>query len=87
MSFCRLTARQREIAARLAAGWSNQDIAADLDLSPGTVRSHIFLAMCRAGLDTRAAVGMYALVSGQVEQETVVALLLRRYPHLREVQP
>jgi DNA-binding NarL/FixJ family response regulator len=36
-----LTAREREILELVARGWSNQQIAAQLDLAIKTVRNHV----------------------------------------------
>ncbi len=59
----RLTAREREIVQRVALGRSTPQIAADLELSPATVRSHVRNAMVKAGAHTRAQ--LVALVLGE----------------------
>lgn len=60
----RLTAREREIVQRVALGRSTPQIAADLRLSPATVRSHVRNAMVKTGAHTRAQ--LVALVLGEV---------------------
>ena len=49
-----LTPRELEIVQRVALGRSTPQIAADLNLSPATVRSHVRNAMVKTGAHTRA---------------------------------
>ncbi|HLY49545.1 MAG TPA: PAS and helix-turn-helix domain-containing protein [Solirubrobacteraceae bacterium] len=58
-----LTPREREVVRRVALGRSTPQIAADLSLSPATVRSHVRNAMVKAGAHTRAQ--LVALVLGE----------------------
>lgn len=58
-----LTPREREIVQRVALGRSTPQIAADLGLSPATVRSHVRNAMVKTGAHTRAQ--LVALVLGE----------------------
>jgi DNA-binding CsgD family transcriptional regulator len=58
----RLTRREREIVQRVALGRSTPQIAADLSVSPATVRSHVRNAMVKTGAHTRAQ--LVALVLG-----------------------
>jgi DNA-binding CsgD family transcriptional regulator len=57
-----LTPREREVVHRVALGRSTPQIAADLSLSPATVRSHVRNAMVKVGAHTRAQ--LVALVLG-----------------------
>jgi DNA-binding CsgD family transcriptional regulator len=59
----RLTPREREIVQRVSLGRSTPQIAADLGLSPATVRSHVRNAMVKTGAHTRAQ--LVALVLGE----------------------
>lgn len=59
----RLTTRQLEILESLAAGRSNIQIAAALDLSAGTVRKHLEHILRRLGVTTRTAAAV-AFVAG-----------------------
>lgn len=59
----RLTRREREIVQRVTLGRSTPQIAADLNLSPATVRSHVRNAMVKTGAHTRAQ--LVALVLGE----------------------
>ncbi len=58
-----LTPREREVVQRVALGRSTPQIAADLSLSPATVRSHVRNAMVKVGAHTRAQ--LVALVLGE----------------------
>lgn len=49
-----LTVREAEIVRQVALGRSTPQIAAELNLSPATVRSHVRNAMVKAGAHTRA---------------------------------
>ena len=59
-----LTPREREVVRRVALGASTRQIAADLYLSPATVRSHVRNAMVKTNSHTRAQ--LVALVLGEV---------------------
>jgi DNA-binding NarL/FixJ family response regulator len=52
-SLDRLTERQREVAALVAEGLSNEEIASRLFLSPATVKSHLTAVMRRLDVRTR----------------------------------
>ena len=58
-----LTPREREVVRRVALGRSTPQIAADLGLSPATIRSHVRNAMVKVGAHTRAQ--LVALVLGE----------------------
>jgi DNA-binding CsgD family transcriptional regulator len=57
-----LTPREREVVRRVALGASTRQIAADLYLSPATVRSHVRNAMVKTSAHTRAQ--LVAIVMG-----------------------
>jgi PAS domain S-box-containing protein len=59
-----LTPRECEVVRRVALGASTRQIAADLYLSPATVRSHVRNAMVKTNSHTRAQ--LVALVLGDV---------------------
>jgi DNA-binding NarL/FixJ family response regulator len=48
------TRREHEIAALVAKGLSNRDIAEATSLSVRTVEGHVFLASTKAGVTSRA---------------------------------
>jgi DNA-binding CsgD family transcriptional regulator len=62
----RLTSREREIIERVAAGHSTPQIAADLNLSQATVRSHVRNAMVKTGAHTRAQLVAVLLGNGRI---------------------
>lgn len=55
-----LTGREREITGLVAAGLSNDEIAAKLVLSPATVKTHVNRAMVKAGARDRAQLVVFA---------------------------
>jgi predicted ATPase/DNA-binding SARP family transcriptional activator/DNA-binding CsgD family transcriptional regulator len=64
-----LTARERQIAALIAAGQTNRQIAAATGIALRTVDTHVGKILGKLGVSTRAAVAL-ALVEQRVEQET-----------------
>ena len=61
-----LTEREREIMALVAAGRSNDEIAAELFISPATVKTHVSRAMSKLGARDRAQLVVLAYESGLV---------------------
>ncbi len=61
-----LTGREREILALVAAGMTNDDIAAHLVLSPATAKTHVNRAMVKLGARDRAQLVVIAYSSGLV---------------------
>ena len=59
-----LTDREREVLALVAAGMSNDDIAAHLVLSPHTAKTHVNRAMAKLGAHDRAQLVVIAYESG-----------------------
>lgn len=59
-----LTAREREIVGWVATGRSNDEIAAQLVVSPATVRTHVGRAMSKLGARDRAQLVVFAYQSG-----------------------
>ena len=62
--FSGLTEREREIAALVAAGLSNNQIAENLVLSRRTVEAHVANIMSKLGLRTRAQIAAWAVEKG-----------------------
>ena len=54
--FAPLSARERQVAALLARGCGNGEIAAELVISEATVKDHVHSILRKTGLKTRAAV-------------------------------
>lgn len=62
----KLTARERDVLAQIAAGADIRGIAAELSLSPNTVKTHLRNAMRRIGARNRAHAIALALRSGEI---------------------
>jgi DNA-binding NarL/FixJ family response regulator len=62
-----LTDRERQVTALVATGQSNDDIAAQLVLSPATVKTHVNRAMAKVGARDRAQLVVFAHRSGLIE--------------------
>ncbi|MFI0352666.1 response regulator [Actinomadura sp. 9N407] len=62
----RLTAREREIVALVAAGMSNEEIAARLVISHATVKTHVSRSITKLGARDRAQLVVFAYESGLV---------------------
>lgn len=61
-----LTAREREVVALVAAGRTNDEIAAQLFMSPATAKTHVNRAMTKIGARDRAQLVVAAYESGLV---------------------
>lgn len=59
-----LTGREREMVAWVTTGRSNDEIAAELVLSPDTVRTHVSRAMVKLGARDRAQLVVFAVREG-----------------------
>jgi DNA-binding NarL/FixJ family response regulator len=61
-----LTEREREVAAWVATGRSNDEIAAVLAVSPATIRTHVGRAMLKLNARDRAQLAVYAIRAGLI---------------------
>jgi DNA-binding NarL/FixJ family response regulator len=61
-----LTEREREIVALAGIGFSNQEIATRLFISPATARTHVSRAMQKVGARDRAQLVVFAYETGLV---------------------
>ena len=64
-----LTRREREILGHLAQGMSGAQIAAQLVLSPETVRTHVRNAMAKLGVSTRSQAVALALQREEISRD------------------
>jgi DNA-binding NarL/FixJ family response regulator len=65
-----LTEREREIVALVAQGLTNDEIAAELTLSPATARTHVSRAMVKLHARDRAQLVVFAYQSGLIRPPT-----------------
>lgn len=64
-----LTAREREIAAWVAQGKSNADIASELFISVGTVKTHVASVQRKLGVANRVGIAVSAWERGYMRQQ------------------
>jgi DNA-binding CsgD family transcriptional regulator len=64
----KLTDREREVVRLVALGATTRQVAADLHLSPDTIRSHVRNSMAKIGAHTRAQLVALVLADGLIEQ-------------------
>jgi DNA-binding NarL/FixJ family response regulator len=62
----RLSPREREVLRHLAEGRTNEEIAADLLLSPATVKTHVSRLLAKLELRDRIQAVVFAYESGLV---------------------
>jgi DNA-binding NarL/FixJ family response regulator len=65
-----LTDREREVVALVARGLTNEEIAAELVVSPATARTHVSRAMVKLHARDRAQLVVFAYQSGLVRPPT-----------------
>jgi DNA-binding NarL/FixJ family response regulator len=61
-----LTEREREVVVLVAQGMTNEEIAADLQLSPATARTHVSRAMVKVHARDRAQLVVFAYQGGLI---------------------
>ncbi|TDC82649.1 response regulator transcription factor [Micromonospora sp. KC606] len=61
-----LSPRERQVVALVGRGMSNQEIAGELFLSEGTVKSHVSAILLRLGLNNRVQAAILAYEAGYV---------------------
>src|SRR6185437_4824066 len=59
-----LTPRQRDVAELVSSGMSNQEIARQLVLEPGTVANHVAAILGRLGFRSRTQIAVWAAERG-----------------------
>ncbi|TDC23739.1 response regulator transcription factor [Kribbella albertanoniae] len=65
-----LTRREEEVASLVARGLSNGDIAAELFISTGTVKTHVASIQRKVGAANRVGIAAWAWESGQVQRSS-----------------
>jgi DNA-binding CsgD family transcriptional regulator/GAF domain-containing protein len=63
----RLTQREREVLTHIVQGLTNKEIAAQLYLSPDTVKNHVVHIMEKLGAQDRTQAAVFAIRSGLVK--------------------
>jgi DNA-binding NarL/FixJ family response regulator len=63
-----LTPRERDVAKLVARGLSNDEIGAELHLSPGTIKTHVAHIAGKLGNVTRVGIAAWAWESGLVSR-------------------
>ena len=66
----RLTDREAEVVALVAHGLTNDEIAAELHVSPATARTHVSRAMVKVKARDRAQLVVFAYQTGLVRPAT-----------------
>jgi two-component system, OmpR family, sensor kinase len=66
-----LTRRQQEVAALIAQGLTNEEIALRLVLTPGTVANHVGSILERLGLRSRSQVAVWAIERGLTQPPSI----------------
>jgi two-component system, NarL family, response regulator len=63
-----LSVRELDVLVRIAAGRSNKEIAADLNITEGTVKTHVNHILSKLGVQDRTQATLIALKRGLVRQ-------------------
>jgi len=79
-----LTPRQRHVASLVARGLTNQQIAHELVLTPGTAANHVQQILRRLGLGSRSELAVWASQRGLAVAENRLLTTLQR---LLEIDP
>lgn len=64
--FEELSLREREVLCLIAKGYTNQEIAQKLFISPHTVKNHVSRIYQKIGMDDRTKVALWAVRRGLV---------------------
>jgi DNA-binding NarL/FixJ family response regulator len=75
-----ITAREREVMVQVAGGFTNDEIAGKLSMSPATVRTHVSRAMTKLGVRDRAQLVVLAYETGLVRPNWLALPTARAIP-------
>jgi DNA-binding CsgD family transcriptional regulator len=64
-----LTAREHDVVALVAAGFSSKEIAIQLVMAPRTVEQHVSRALLKTGTRNRCHMVKYAILHGLIEAQ------------------
>jgi len=68
-----LTARQEQVVALVASGFSNREVARELNLSEHTIKKYLFHIFDKLGISSRVELVLYAVSHGGLGQAEWVA--------------
>jgi len=66
-----LTIKEKEILALLAKGFSNMEISIELNIAPGTVKTHVNNLFCKMDVNSRSKVVAKAIELGMIKNTIV----------------
>jgi DNA-binding CsgD family transcriptional regulator len=75
-----LSLREQEIVARVAAGMTNREIAAELHLGAETIKHHLSSALAKLGVRNRTQAAVIAIDSRSKTVREVTARLRDAHP-------
>lgn len=65
----KISERQREVLRLLVSGYSNKEIASELDIEEPTVKTHVAHLLRKIGVANRTALGVHALAKSLLRRE------------------
>ena len=77
-----LAGRHREVLPYMAAGWTNEQIAARLGITERTARGYAGAILGTLNAQNRTTVALWALGTGQVRIDEAIELMAQHQGHL-----
>lgn len=78
-----LTPRERDVLRYVAAGLTTRQIAVEVGMGFKTVRTRLQWLFAKTGVDSRAQLAVWAVLTGQVTPEDVLAVWAVWAPEVR----